>query len=393
MDAKNSSTMKKISAKKIFGSKTTRQKFSGKKILALLALLAIVLPVRAIRTDDLVWHAADTLPLFGTLSPADTAGYIRIPSAVADTMRAEMGDLARNTAGMYIRFASDASAIGAHWKARKCFNMNHMTAAGIRGLDLYTRLDDGTWTTVSSARPAFYKKNTQTMVITDMKPQMREYMLYLPLYDGVDSIYIGVDSAATVVRPTVDSPRAGKPIIMYGTSILQGGCASRPGMVHTSILSRRLDREVINLGFSGNGRLDPAIAQLIAAADPSIVVIDVLPNVKTPDLLARMPGFMATIRRSHPDVPVVLVESPIFPLMRFNMETLETISEKNRALRSCYDRLRADGDKNVYYFEGADILGDCVEGTVDNYHFTDLGFTRFADNLEPLLRTLLNGGK
>lgn len=360
-----------------------------KKILFSLVVLCSFLTLSAIKTDNLVWCAADTLPLYGTLAPTDTAGYIRIPSAVADTMRAEMGDLARNTAGMYIRFASNASAIGACWKSRKCFNMNHMTAAGIRGLDLYTQLADGSWTTVSSARPSFYRHNTQTMVITDMEPQMREYMLYLPLYDGVDSIYIGVDSAATVCRPHVDSPCAGKPIIMYGTSILQGGCASRPGMVHTSILGRRLNREVVNLGFSGNGRLDVAIAEVIAAADPSVVVIDVLPNVKTPDLLARMPGFMAVIRRAHPDVPVVLVESPIFPLMRFNMETLETISEKNRVLRSCYEKLRADGDKNVYYFAGKDVLGDCVEGTVDNYHFTDLGFTRFADNLEPLLRSLL----
>lgn len=356
----------------------------------LLPLLAVVcLQARAIRTADLVWHAADTLPLYGTLAPADDVRYIRIPSAVADSMRSEMADLARNTAGMYLRFASDASAIGARWKATKKFNMNHMTAAGIRGLDLYTRLDDGSWTTVSSARPSFGSHNTTAMVITDMEPRMREYMLYLPLYDGVDSIYIGVDSAAAVVRPVADSPRRDKPIIMYGTSILQGGCASRPGMAHTSILSRMLDRQVINLGFSGNGRLDPEIARVIAGADPSVVVIDALPNLKAEQITERLPEFVSIIRSAHPATPIVLVESPIFPLMRFNMETLGTITDKNKVLRKEYDKLIAAGDKNLYYFEGADVLGDTVEGTVDNYHFTDLGFTVFANHLYPLLKKLL----
>lgn len=358
------------------------------RIIFLIAAALFTLSAGAIKTSDLKWYTMEDFPLHGTLVKGDSTRYVRLPKAVTDSMRPEMQDLARNTAGMYIRFASNASAIGAKWKAIKRFNMNHMTAAGIRGLDLYTRTDDGTWTTVSSARPSFYNNNTTTMVITDMEPQMREYMLYLPLYDGVDSIYIGVDSAATVVMPLINSPRVEKPIIMYGTSILQGGCASRPGMVHTSILERMLDREVINLGFSGNGRLDPEVAHVIASADPSVIVIDALPNLKTPDLQERLPKFVGIIREKLPEVPIVLVESPIFPLMRFNTETLETISAKNDALADLYQQFRNNGDNNVYYFQGKDVLGDCMEGTVDNYHFTDLGFTHFANALYPLLEQL-----
>lgn len=361
-----------------------------KKFFVALLLSFTLFQGMAVRTADLVWHAMDTLPVFGTLADlsVEKNRYIRMPSAVADSMRSDMADLARNTAGMYIRFASDASAIGAKWKATKRFNMNHMTAAGIRGLDLYTRLDDGTWTTVSSARPSFYNHNTTTMVITDMEPRMREYMLYLPLYDGVDSIYVGVDSAAVLRQPNVDSPRAEHPVIMYGTSILQGGCASRPGMAHTSILSRMLDRQVVNLGFSGNGRLDPEVAHVIADAEPSMVVIDALPNVKKEAILEKTAPFVAIIRERHPDIPIILVENVISPVMRFNMETLETITDKNKALRSVYDSLKPY-DANLYYFRGEDILGDCVEGTVDNYHFTDLGFTRFAENMYPLMKSLL----
>lgn len=362
------------------------------KRLSLLAAAVIsCVTASAIKTADLVWTPMDKYPVHGTLvhDPADSVRYARLPKALRDTVRADLADLGTNTAGMYIRFATDAQAIGAKWKATKRFNMNHMTAAGIRGLDLYTRQKDGSWTTVSSARPSFYNHNTTTMVITDMKPEMREYMLYLPLYDGVDSIYIGVDSAARVVMPMVDSPRRGKPLVMYGTSILQGGCASRPGMVHTSILGRMLDREVMNLGFSGNARLDQDIARLIAYSDAGVVVLDPLPNVKSSDIAERMAPFVKTIRSKMPTVPIVFVESPIFPLMRFNMETLETITEKNRTLRAEYDKLVKAGDKNLYYFEAKDILGDCVEGTVDNYHFTDLGFTEFAKNMYPLLKKLL----
>lgn len=358
--------------------------------IALAAVLALTasMSVAAIKTSELKWIPMKGFPVYGTLAKSDSIAYVRLPDSLCTQVRPDLYALGKNTAGMYIRFASDASAIGAKWKSLNKFDMNHMTAAGIRGLDLYT-LENGKWTTLSSARPSFFRHNTTTMMMTDMTPKMREYMLYLPLYDGVDSIYIGVDSAAQVVMPKLDSPRAGKPVIMYGTSILQGGCASRPGMVHTSILGRELDREVVNLGFSGNARLDPEIARMIAASDPSLVVLDALPNCTSKMLEERLANFVGIIRKAHPKVPILLVESAIFPSMRFNNEMLETITKKNETLRGIYDSLKATGDQNLYYFEGKDVLGDCVEGTVDNAHFTDLGFTVYARNLLPVMKMLM----
>lgn len=359
-----------------------------KYFLSLLAILSIV-PMYAIKASELKYYDMSKFPLLGTLAPDAKKAYSRLPDTLESKVRKDVWNLGKDAAGLAVRFRSDASAIGADWTSMLRFNMNHMTAAGIRGLDLYV-LEDGKWTTVSSARPSFNDKHTRTLVISDMTPKMREYMLYLSLYDGVDSLSIGVDSTAVILPPAVESPRRDKPIIMYGTSILQGGCASRPGMVHTSILGRMLDREVINLGFSGNAKLDPEIAELIASAkDPGVVVIDALPNCKTPEIKERMKPFYEIIRKAHPEVPIVFVESPIFPLMRFNNETRETIGEKNRTLRAIYDEIAKD-DANVAYFPGEEILGDCVEGTVDNYHFTDLGFTVFANNLYPLLKSLLD---
>lgn len=356
---------------------------------ALIFFLCITaLSAFAIKTSDLKWTDMRNYPLYGTVAKGQSVNYVRIPDSLKAGMRPDLYNLADNTAGMYIRFASNASAIGAKWKATRKFNMNHMTAAGVRGMDLYT-LHNGKWTTVSSARPAFNSHNTTTMVITDMEPLMREYMLYLPLYDGIDSIYVGVDSAAVVQLPAIDSPRADKPIVMYGTSILQGGCATRPGMVHTSIISRMLDRQVINLGFSGNAKLDMEIATLIGQTPASVIVLDPLPNLKEDELKERMAPFVAEIRRHQPSTPILLVESPIFPLMRFNTETNATITAKNAALRDIYDNHVAAGDKNLHYYRGQDVLGDCVEGTVDNYHLTDLGFTVFANNMAPVLQSLL----
>ena len=269
--------------------------------------------------------------------------------------------------------------------------MNHMTATGIRGLDLYVLTPDSVWTTVSSARPAFNSHDSRSLLATDMEPGvMREYMLYLSLYDGVDSLSVGVDSSAVLLPPAVDLPKKDAPVVMYGTSILQGGCATRPGMAHTNILMRDMQHEVVNLGFSGNARLDKEIAQLIADSDASVIVLDPLPNCSAALLDENLADFVAIIRQKKPKTPIIFVESPMFPISRFNREVYSTVSDKNQHLFAIYNWLKDEGDNNLYYFTADKILGDNYEATVDNYHFTDQGFRYFADQLRPLIESLLN---
>lgn len=359
-----------------------------KLFISLAAALMLYPAANAIKTDELIWHSADSLPLLGTLAPDASKAYSRLPDSLENKIRPELWDLGKNSAGIAIRFRSDASALGFKWKSLNKFNMNHMTPTGIRGMDLYALDDDGiTWETVSSVRPLLNSHNTTTMAVTDMTPVMREYMLYLSLYDGIDSIYIGVDSAATVLSPAVNLPVRHKPLVMYGTSILQGGCANRPGMIHTSILGRKLNREVINLGFSGNAKLDTGIAELIAQSDPSVIVLDMLPNCKKEELEEKLVPFYEIVRRAHPGVPILMVESPLFPIMKWNNETRQTITEKNQTLKRIFDNL-IKTDKDLYYFEGERILTN-RDGTVDNYHMTDMGYTEFANNLYPLLKELI----
>lgn len=368
-----------------------KQTFCLRKFALIISLAFASTSMNAgLTSDSLTYHDASKLSLIGTLAPGASNAYTRLPDSLKENMRPELWALGQNSAGLAVRFRSNASTIGAAWHSRNKFDMNHMTATGIRGLDLYVLDDNGRWTTMGSARPNFFKHNTRTIVMTDMEPKMREYMLYLSLYDGVDSLYIGTDKNAVVLAPEATTPRRDNPVIMYGTSILQGGCATRPGMCHTNIIERMIDREVINLGFSGNAKLDLDIAQLIASTpDPSVIVLDPLPNLKTPELVERMPEFYSIIRKAHPTTPIIFVESPIFPLMRFNNETYATITEKNAALRKLVDKFIANGDNNIVYFEGKDVLGDDPETTVDNYHLTDLGFTGFAQRLAPVIQRLI----
>lgn len=359
------------------------------KRLLSVAVAAALSVTAAMSARDFVYHDLSVFPVIGTAAPDASKAYSRLPDSLKSQIRPELWNLGLNSAGLAIRFASDASDISARWKALNKFNMNHMTATGIRGLDLYVMLPDSSWTTLGAARPAFNSHNSTSTIVTDMKPAMREYMLYLPLYDGVDSVMIGTDSAAVVIAPRVDLPSRQKPLVMYGSSILQGGCATRPGMVHTSIIERELNREVYNFGFSGNARLDPEIARVMASVDAGAYVIDALPNCKREQVLELTEPFYRIIREARPGVPVVFVESEPFPVMRFSEEVRQTVTEKNEALRQVYDSLVARGETDIYYMPASDILGDCVEGTVDNYHMTDLGFEHFARGMMPLLRKVL----
>lgn len=333
-----------------------------------------------------VYHDAREFVITGSAVSDAENPYARLPETMKDSVRGELWDLGGNTAGMSVRFSSNTTSIKVKWKSVMKRRMNHMTPTGIRGLDMYVMNDDSTWTFMNSVRPNINNHKSEYSVVTGMEAKNREYMMYLPLYDGVDSLYIGVDSASVIAQPAVNLPCRRKPIVMYGTSILQGGCATRAGMAHTNIMQRELNREVINLGFSGNARLDMPIAELMGSIDAGLYVIDVLPNNTTENLKKNIDGFYRTLRKANPAVPILFIESPYFPIMRFSRDVEKALREKNQVLKDYYARLVAEGEQGIYYMKGEDVLGEDVEGTVDNYHFTDKAFRYFADQLIPLVK-------
>lgn len=356
-----------------------------KKLFVALLIACLGLPLFA--GAQLVYRDAAEFPLYGKATEATAGRYTRLPDSLEHHVtRPAVWQLGLNSAGLAVRFRSNSTTIAAKWENSFNNAMNHMCPTGIKGLDLYAWVDGG-WRFVNSGRPS--GKVNQATIIANMQPEEREYMLYLPLYDGVDRLLIGVDSLAELTSPQLAFPVREKPLVFYGTSILQGGCVTRPGMAHTSIISRRLNREAINLGFSGNGQLDYEIAHLMAGVDAGVFVLDFVPNASVEQIETKMEPFYRILRDRHPATPIIFIEDPVFTHTLFDTRVAREVTRKNEALGRMYRKLKKQGEKNIYFVSSKDMLGHDGEATVDGIHFTDLGMMRYADLLCPVLRKAL----
>jgi hypothetical protein len=237
--------------------------------------------------------------------------YDRLPAQAEGRVPEKVWTLSRHSAGLSVGFVTDSPVISVRWSLRLDeLAMNHMAATGVSGVDMYAKRDS-TWRWVATGRPEKVKGNEKVLV--DGAPSGRhEYRLYLPLYNATDSVAIGVRPGSFLAKAPAYPRESAKPMLFWGTSILQGGCASRPGMAYPSIIGRRMRRPVINLGFSGAGRMDPEVTALVAPLDVSIFIIDCLPNM-TPDLVKeRTEPLVRALRAAHRDIPIILVESTIY---------------------------------------------------------------------------------
>jgi len=215
---------------------------------------------------------------------------------------------------------------------------------------------------------------------------MREYMVYLPLYNRTELLVIGVPKGSTFEALP---PLAKKPIVYYGTSIAHGCSASRPGMAFPAILGRRLDYTVINFAFSGAGRMEEEMADLIQEIDAEIYVVDCLPNMTLDLVNERAEIFIRKLRQYRPDTPIVLVEDRTLTNAWLLPWWQQNHVNKRAAFRKVYDKLVAEGMTGLSYIEGDNLLGDDGEAAVDGSHPTDIGMVRMADAVEPFLRKVL----
>jgi len=341
-------------------------------------------------SDDgkILYYDALQLGLEGQGFADVKAPYDRLPAKAEGKVRPEVWSLSRNSAGLSVRFVTDAQAIHARWTLTSDrLDMPHMPSTGVSGLDLYVKMPDSKLRWLANKSPT--AKTTSIALVTGIPAGKREYMLYLPLYNGTESLEIGIPKESTLEKaPPRDAGRS-KPVVFYGTSITQGGCASRPGMVHTAILGRWLDRPVINLGFSGNGRMEREVAELMAEIDAAALVIDCLPNLAADQVTERTAPLVKILREKRPETPIVLVEDRNYTdgfLLPGKRERNET---NQAALKKAFQELKAAGDKHLYYIEGAGMIGDDSEGTVDSSHPTDLGFYRQAEAFMKVLGPIL----
>ena len=341
-----------------------------------------------------VWTDAEVLNLYGKATTETATRYARLPAAYSDVSRPPLWSLGQNSTGLYVRFRTDSPTLWLKWKSANSFVMNHMTATGSRGLDLYV-LNEGKWRFVAAGRPDTKAATTERKVLSNMTTEMREYMVYLSLYDGVAELQIGTEEGHPVMKESVPSPRSERPVVMYGTSITQGGCVSRPGMLYTSIMSRELDMEFINLGFSGNAFFDLEIARLMAGVEhPAAYVIAATENASVQQFEERGEAFFRILRDAHPDVPVIYVQAVRYAYDILNQEDADIMEAKMEACRKLYDSLKKAGEKNIYFTDPAATkpFAD-AESSVDGCHLTDLGAMRFAEVFLPVLKKALRKSK
>lgn len=337
-------------------------------------------------TDSLTYFDASGFPVIGKVYTDSLPLFSRIPYFLKSTTRKAVWNLGQNSAGIAVRFRSDSPVISVKWENTFNNSMKHMSPVGIKGLDLYC-FTNGKWQFVNSAQPS--GKTNKWQIISGMNAVEREYMLYLPLYDGVRSLQIGVTPLSYIGQPVLPYPETRRPIVFYGSSIMQGACASRPGMAATNLIGRRLNVETINLGFSGNAFIDYEVAEMMADVNASAYVLDYVPNASPEQILEKTKKFVQILREKHPDVPLIFVEDPIFPHSKFDLRMAKEIKDKNNAMNQVFSSLKKQGLKKIYLVKGESLISVNGESTVDGIHFTDCGFEQYANAILPVLKKVI----
>lgn len=327
--------------------------------------------------------------LYGIYKPEGESEYIRIPRDVAEKTSTGVRDLNNHTSGGRLRFKTDSTRVVIKCKWEFFGMMPHMAVTGSCGFDLYA---DGEYVStfipeikyIDGYRPSFDSSTGYESSVSFNDKKMRDIVINFPTYNSVSNLIIGLDADAEVCEGNEYKNK--KPVVFYGSSITQGGCVSRPGNMYQNVLSRRLDFDYINLGFSGNARAEDAIADYIAGLDMSLFFYDYDHNAPTVEHLEKTHYKMyKKVRDRHPDIPIIMVSRP-------NMTPNEKeVNERIRVIENTLKRAKSEGDNNVYFINGMDIFNshDHNMMTVDGCHPNDFGAFCMAEAFEKLLRKLI----
>lgn len=354
----------------------------------IIILLAFLMP--GFEKADLNWTDGRELTVEGQGWEDTKSPWDRLPARAEGLVREPVWGNSLDSAGILLRFRSDSPSISVRWTLSKDrLSMAHMPATGVSGVDLYVR-DGDMWRWAATPFPS--GRSNESVLLSDLDGRMRDWMLYLPLYNGIESISIGTVEDS-VIEPLPRESNAMAPIVFYGTSITHGACASRPGMCHVAILGRELDCPVINLGFSGSGTMDPEMADLMAEIEASMYVIDCLPNLNAKAVAERAVPFVKRLRSLRPETPILLVEDRTYADSHV-IRSRSLNNQGNRvALRKAWSDLKKEDVENLYYLEGDRLLSSDGDGTVDGSHPTDLGFRHQADAFKEVIVPVLKPEK
>jgi len=307
--------------------------------------------------------------------------YRRLPEEIAKGTNPGVHSLHANTAGGRLRFKTNSPFVAIKAVMPTVYNWVHFPMTGSSGFDLY--VDNSYFRTF--VPPIDLPSQKQYESVHDLDGEMHEILIHFPLYSEITEFYIGLKEGCEIAE--ADAYKTELPVVYYGSSITQGGCASRPGMAYQNILSRRHSCEQINLGFSGSAKGEQIMADYIAGLEMSVYVQDYDHNAPTNEHLeATHEKFFLTIREKHPDIPVIFATRPHVADNTF----VNYSGQRAAIIEKTYNNALNRGDKNVYYLDNAALTALCGnEGNVDNTHPTDFGFMSMANAFSGIFDKIL----
>ena len=373
----------------------------NRKIERLKLLIGCLLfSLTSLSQNQFAWHdpAASSFPVIeGQGWPAEVKDrYDRFPVRAEKTLNPNVWNISHSSAGLYIKFKTNATSISVRYVVKGALDMTHMPATGVSGVDLYAIDPNGQLKWAPSTRSfgdTIEYRFSNTIVSSEFPGRDYEYRLYLPLYNTVSWLTIGVPGTSSFEFLPL-SPE--KPIVVYGTSIAQGACASRPGMAWTALLQQRFDRPLINLGFSGSGQLEPSVIALMAEMDAKLYVLDCIPNLTSragftaQELEKRITAAVQLLKEKRPAIPILLVDhSGGTDNGITDTAARHDYENANQVLHRSFEKIKASGVTGIYLLKNTEI-GLSMYSTVDGLHPNDVGMIAYANAYEKAIRSILN---
>lgn len=354
-----------------------------KRISAICVMICCAMGVNAAKLPPLRWVQADSLTI---INRARTGGPVwqRLDVDSYPQLTKTVRKYYSFPTGMAVRFRTDSPVIYARWNTTDKVNSVNTTVIAQKGLDLYV-LDGDKWRYAGTGRPQVGKSRQEWALMENGSEGVKECMLYLPLYDTIDSLQLGIAPEAELTA--APNPFTRK-VVCVGSSITHGIGVSRPGMAYPARLQRALNMEFVNLGASGQCKLDDFFAEIVADTDADAFLFDTFSNPSAAQIDERFDRFVSIIRKAHPTVPLIFLQTLDRETTGYNAKIRQYEADKQAAARACLARAMAR-DKNIHFIDPGMPIGSDHEATVDGVHPTDLGHQRIIDSLIPRLLPLI----
>lgn len=330
------------------------------------------------------YTSADKLTIVGKAFDTPLP-YHRVDTAVYSNLPNNVKLRFTRSAGIAISFKTNSTSIHAKWTTDSRTSSVGLTPIAYRGLDLYIK-KDGKWQFAGVGKPKNGSQDSEDVLVQNLEAGEHECLLYLPIYSETQALSIGVEPGATLVPG--DYPFH-KKVLVYGSSIVQGAGASRPGMAYAARLARATGFDFINLGTAGIAQMQPEVVNMIEDIKADVYLLDCIPNSSAKMINQRAGKLIKQIRKKNPKAPIIMMETVIRESSYFDQKLGEKVKSQNEAIKAVVDNLQAKGMKNLHYISAENLLGDDHEGTVDGTHPNDIGFSRMISVIQPKIQELL----